>query len=206
MDLQVELRLFNEQIKSLGASLSDDKLALILPLLKKKVFKKGEIVVNAGEVCTEAYFITKGLMRTFYQIPNGSQKTYVIAGEHNIFTEHSSFISQKPTVDYVEALEDTEVLSFRYVDLIELYANCHEWEMVGRIVSDVNFIVAKNRLRSLMNDDAPTRYRKFLKSYQNMLSRIPQHIVASYLGITPQSLSRLKKEIDWATLEVSVNN
>ena len=196
MSLQSELNLFNEQIKSLCAGLSEENLALFLPLLKKKIFKKGEIVINAGEVCTEAYFITKGLMRTFYQIPNGGQKTFVIAAEHNLFTEHSSFISQKPAIDNLEAVEDTEVLSFQYADLIELYTKCHEWETVGRIISDINFIVAKNRLRSLMNDDAPTRYRNFLKSYQNMLCRIPQHIVASYLGITPQSLSRLKREIE----------
>ena len=194
MSLLAELNLFNEQIKSLGAFLSEKNLALIVPFLKEKSFKKGEIILQAGEICTEAYFITKGLMRSFHQMPNGSQKTYVISSEHNIFTEHYSFIAQKPSLDYLEAIEDTDVLYFSYLDLSELYQKSHEWESAGRKISDANFIVATNRMRSLMNDDAQTRYLKFLKSYQNTWTRIPQHIVASYLGITPQSLSRLKRQ------------
>jgi CRP/FNR family transcriptional regulator, anaerobic regulatory protein len=195
MSALTEINLFKEQLKSLGSILKEEDIALILPILKEKSFKKGEITLNAGEVCTEAYLITKGLMRSFHQMPNGSQKTYVISCEQNLFTEHCSFVSQKPSKDFLETLEDTDVLCFSYADLMSLYEKSHQWESVGRKLSDVNFIIAKNRLRSLMNDDAPTRYRNFLKSYQNSLSRIPQHIVASYLGITPQSLSRLKREI-----------
>lgn len=196
MSLLSDLKLFNQQIQSLGAFLSDENVALIIPILKEKSFKKGEILLRAGEVCSEAYFIKRGLLRSFHQMPNGSQKTYVISSENNLFTEHVSFVSQKPSMDYLEALEDTAVWSFNFQDLVKLYQKSHEWESVGRKISDTNFIVAKNRLRSLMNDDAQTRYLKFLKSYQNTLNRIPQHIVASYLGITPQSLSRLKRELE----------
>ncbi len=81
-------------------------------------------------------------------------------------------------------------------DLMNLYAKFHVWETIGRKISDINFIISHRRLRSMMNDDAATRYRKYQHSYQNLLHRIPQHIVASYLGITPQSLSRLKREIE----------
>ena len=147
MSLLAELNLFNEQIKSLGAFLSEKNLALIVPFLKEKSFKKGEIILQAGEICTEAYFITKGLMRSFHQMPNGSQKTYVISSEHNIFTEHYSFIAQKPSLDYLEAIEDTDVLYFSYLNLSELYQKSHEWESAGRKISDANFIVATNRMR-----------------------------------------------------------
>jgi CRP-like cAMP-binding protein len=191
-----EFILFKEQIKKMGTVLNDESSALLISILKEKSFKKGEIVIHAGEVCFEAYFITKGLMRSFYQIPNGNQKTYVITGEHNLFTEHCSFITQQPSLDSIEALEDTDVLYFSYLDLMGIYKKSHELESVGRKISDFNFAEAKNRLRTLMNDDAPSRYLKFLHSYQDLLDRIPQNIVASYLGITPQSLSRLKREIE----------
>jgi CRP/FNR family transcriptional regulator, anaerobic regulatory protein len=196
MNVISEFNLFKEQIKKMGTVLSDESIALLTSILKEKSFKKGEIVIHAGEVCTEAYFITKGLMRSFSQIPNGNQKTYVISCEHNLFTEHCSFITQKPSLDSIEALEDTDVLYFSYLDLMNIYKKSHELESVGRKISDINFAVAKNRFRSLMNDDAPSRYLQFLHSYQNLLDRIPQNIVASYLGITPQSLSRLKREIE----------
>ena len=140
-------------------------------------------------------------MRSFHQMSNGSQKTYVISSEHKLFTEQCSFVSQLPSMDYLEAVEDTNVLYFSYRDLAALYQKSHQWESVGRKISDANFIIAKNRLRSLMNDDAQTRYLKFLKTYQNLLTRIPQHIIASYLGITPQSLSRLKRELENITIE-----
>jgi CRP-like cAMP-binding protein len=196
MSLLSEFNLFEDRIKKLGTNLSNDDISLLLSILKEKSFKKGEIILKEGDVCKEAYFIIRGLMRSFYQIPSGNQKTYVISCEHNLFTEHCSFITQTPSVDSIEALEDTDVLYFVYDDLIKIYEKSHELESVGRKISDVNFAVAKNRLRSLMNDDAPTRYLKFLNSFQNYLCRIPQHIIASYLGITPQSLSRLKREIE----------
>lgn len=196
MNINSEFNLFEERIKKLDTILSPESIVLLTSILKEKSFKKGEIVLEAGEVCNEAFFITKGLMRSFYQIPDGNQKTYVISCEHNLFTEHCSFSTQKPSLDSIEALEDTDVLYFTYDDLMDVYKKSHELESVGRKLSDINFVVAKNRLRSLMNDDAPTRYLKFLKGYQNLLDRIPQHIVASYLGITPQSLSRLKREIE----------
>jgi CRP-like cAMP-binding protein len=195
MNVISELNLFKEQILKKGIVLSDETSALLISILKEKSFKKGEIVIQAGEVCNETYFIIKGLMRCFHQIPNGSQKTYVISFEHSLFTEHCSFVSQKPSLDSIEALEDTDVLYFSYADLMYVYNKSHELESLGRKLSDANFIAAKNRLRSLMNDDAPSRYLKFLHSFQDLLERIPQHIVASYLGITPQSLSRLKREL-----------
>ncbi|MES2518902.1 MAG: Crp/Fnr family transcriptional regulator [Bacteroidota bacterium] len=196
MNIFLELTLFRAKIKSFGAIPTDEDIALMLPILKEKTFKKGEIILKAGEICSEAYYITKGLMRCFHQMPNDTQKTYVISCEHNLFTEHSSFISQRPSLDYIEALEDTNVMYFNYDDLMALYKKSHEWESFGRKISDINFIAAKNRLHTLMNDDAATRYRKFLESYKDSIHRIPQNVIASYLGITPQSLSRLKREID----------
>lgn len=129
-------------------------------------------------------------------MPNGAEKTFVICRENNIFTEHSSFISQTPSTDFLETLEDTEVLFIKYDDLMTLFNQYHAWESVGRKISDINYIVSNDRLRSMMNDDAITRYKRFLHSYQNILPRIPQNIIASYLGITPQSLSRLKKGLE----------
>jgi hypothetical protein len=77
-----------------------------------------------------------------------------------------------------------------------LFKTYHSWETLGRNISDANFIFSQKRLRSMMNDDASTKYSKFKKYYENIAHRIPQNVIASYLGITPQSLSRLKKETE----------
>jgi CRP-like cAMP-binding protein len=193
MIFQPEITALQKKFTFFDENLTENDFANVVPFIHHKTFKKGEIILNAGDVCKEFYFITQGLLRSFHRMTNGSERTYVICRENNIFTEHSSFIAQTPSTDFIEAIEDTEVLYISYEDLMTLYKKYHAWESVGRKVSDINFVVSKDRLRSMMNDDAITRYKRFLHSYQNILHRIPQHIVASYLGITPQSLSRLKK-------------
>ncbi|PWK26938.1 CRP-like cAMP-binding protein [Arcicella aurantiaca] len=196
MNLPPDLCLVREKIMFFGVYPSESEIEFLRPYLISKTYKKGEIILKAGDICTEAYFIKKGLMRSFQMMPNGNQKTYIISRELNIFTEHVSFMSQTPSTDFIEAIEETEVVAFNYEDLMSLYTKYHVWETIGRKISDINFIISQKRLRSMMNDDAATRYKKFQHSYQNILHRIPQHIVASYLGITPQSLSRLKRELD----------
>ena len=191
-----EVFAFRDRLNSLGISTNDKDLQLFLPIIRRKEIKKGEIFLEKGEICKETYFNIKGLVRSFQKLPNGSEKTYVICHENHIFTEHTSFVSQTPSSDYIEALEDTSMLYFTYNDLMKLYDKSQAIERIGRQVSDLNFILAKTKLMSLMNDDAVTRYLHFSKFYENILHRIPQNIIASYLGITPQSFSRLKKELE----------
>lgn len=188
-----EITALQKKFTFFDKNLTHKDFANLAPFIHPKKFKKGEIILSAGDVCDEFYFIINGLLRSFHRMPNGVEKTYVICRENNIFTEHSSFISQTPSTDFLETLEDTEVLYIKYSDLMTLFGQYHAWESVGRKISDINYIVSKDRLRSMMNDDAITRYKRFLHSYQNILQRIPQNIIASYLGITPQSLCRLKK-------------
>ena len=187
---------FYEQTKKFGIDPPIEVISLIFENTERKVFKKGEIFLKQGEVCIEAYFIVKGMVRSYGILPNGTEKTYMICRENNIFTESSSFMSRRPSSDFLEAMEDTEVLITRYEKLLGLYEKYHVWATIGRKISDLNYIVSLRRLKSLMNDSAEFRYKSFLNSYRNVLDRIPQHIVASYLGITPQSFSRLKKELD----------
>ena len=194
MKFTSELTAFQNRLLALGIPSQEEDFKHIIPILEIKHFKKGEIVLNRGEICREAYFILKGMMRSFQILPNKNEKTYVLCFENHIFTEHTSFISQKPSTDYLQAVDEVSVLFFTHENLMKLYKKSHALESIARQISDVNFIVAKNKLMSLMNDDAATRYRAFLRSYKSVLSRIPQNIVASYLGITPQSLSRLKRE------------
>jgi CRP-like cAMP-binding protein len=191
-----EIAAFRDRLSVLGIQSKEEDFKYIIPILQKKSFKKGAIILKKGEICKETYFIVKGLVRSFQILPNGNEKTYALSHENRLFTEHTSFISQTPATDFLEALEDTDVLSFTYDDLMKVYKKSHALESVGRQLSDVNFIAAKKKLMALMNDDAATRYRDFLKTYKDILPRIPQNIIASYLGITPQSLSRLKKEFD----------
>jgi CRP-like cAMP-binding protein len=190
-----ELNAFYEHIKTSGANPTLEDLALILPCVRQKSFKKGECLLKVGEISQDVYFNTKGIARSYFQLPNGVEKTYFIITEHTIFSDYASLISQTPATENIEAIEDIEVYCIGYEDLMSLYKEHHCWETFGRNIGDFNFTFSQKRLRSMMNDDAATKYTKFMKHYESLAHRIPQHIIASYLGITPQSLSRLKKEM-----------
>lgn len=190
-----EFSSFYEHIKSLGVNLTIEDFALVVPFLKTKKIKKGTVFVKFGEINQEVYYSIKGMARSFYQLPNGTEKTYFIITEHKIFADYVSILSQTPATENIEAIEDMQVYCISYADLLHLSTTHHIWETIIRNVSDFNHAYSQKRLRSMMNDDAATRYNKFLKHSEGVAHRIPQHIIASYLGITPQSFSRLKKEV-----------
>jgi CRP/FNR family transcriptional regulator, anaerobic regulatory protein len=182
-------------LQSYGVSPSDEDITELMKILKIRFFKKGETFLEIGQTSNEVYFMLKGIARSYYRLPNGTEKTYFIYHENSIFTDSVSFISQKPATEYLEAIEDMEVVAIEYEKVMDLFRKNHVLESIGRRISDTNFVFSQKRLRSMMNDDATVRYQKFKKYFGEYSTRIPQHIVASYLGITPQSLSRLKREI-----------
>lgn len=184
-----------EYLRSYGVSPSINDIDELTQILKIKSFKKGESFLEIGEIGNEVYFMLKGIARSYYRFPNGTEKTYFIYHENSIFTDSVSFISQKPATECLEAIEDMEVVAIEYEKLMDLFSKNHVLESIGRRISDTNFVFSQKRLRSMMNDDATLRYQKFKKYFGQISLRIPQNIIASYLGITPQSLSRLKREI-----------
>lgn len=196
MEKTIEIINLVKHLKSYGIEPTDEEISIFISFIKYKSFRKGETIIEKGQVCNEAYYSLKGFARTYDRLSNGTEKTYLIFAEHSFFTDHASFISQKPATEYLEAVEDMKVMYIEYVDMIGMFNKYHNIESFGRRISDVNFIFSQKRLRSIMNDDALTRYKKLIKHYGEFSSRIPQNVIASYLGITPQSFSRLKREIE----------
>ncbi len=196
MELTNEITHFVNHVKSYGIEPTSEEITIFISVIKYKKFKKGEVILEKGQICNEAYYSLKGFARSYDCLDNGTEKTYLIFAEHSFFTDHASFISQKPAIEYLEAVEDMEVMYIEYENMIGMYKKYHNIESFGRRISDVNFIFSQKRLRSMMNDDALTRYKKLIKHYGEFSLRIPQNIIASYLGITPQSLSRLKRELE----------
>jgi CRP/FNR family transcriptional regulator, anaerobic regulatory protein len=98
-----------EQVRNLISVPNMEELALILPFVKYKTFKKGESILKVGEISEEVYFNAKGIARSYSQLPNGTEKTYYIMIEHTIFSDYASLISQTPATENIEALEDMEV-------------------------------------------------------------------------------------------------
>jgi CRP/FNR family transcriptional regulator, anaerobic regulatory protein len=145
MKFPPEFNAFQNRLFALGITYQEKDFEILLPFVKTKTFKKGEIFLEKGEICKETYFLTKGMVRSYQTLPNKNEVTFVLCFESHIFTEHSSFVSQKPSTDYLEALEDSTVLSVSYEALNELFKTSHAIESIFRQISDINFVIAKKK-------------------------------------------------------------
>jgi CRP-like cAMP-binding protein len=180
-------------IRSL-VDLTQEEEACVNRLFKFKVIKKGDFFLEEGKVCKYAGFIVKGLLR-YYIYDDGEQKTYDFAQENNFVCNYESFIPQSPSTKNIQALENCEVLVISFTDLQIFYQSIRQAERFGRIVIEQVFIQTLQDLSSFYTDSPEVRYEKFLKKHHGLVQRISQYHVASYVGVKPQSLSRIRKRI-----------
>lgn len=169
--------------------------------LKIKEFKKGDIILHQGDVCHELYFINSGLARAFVINEDGKDFTWSIffndknANMINLFvTDYGSFLHQKSSAIHIEALEETQVVSLSYEDVQFLYDKLKKGERFGRLMSEEAYSYLQNLVIERQTKSAKKRFEEFVLKTPFLLEKVPQYHIATFLGITPQHLSRLKKE------------
>jgi len=167
---------------------------LLEELFKERFIKKGDFFLGEGQVCKYAGFIVKGLMR-YYINHDGEDRTYDFAHENNFVCNYESFIPKTPSTKIIQALEDCEILQISYEDLQILYKSIEEGERLGRLVIEQVFIQTLQALTSFYTDAPEYRYEKFIQKHPDLQQRISQYHIASYVGVKPQSLSRIRKRI-----------
>jgi len=156
-----------------------------------KTFKKGEIIQRAGDKKLNSFYVKKGLLRSYMIDEHAKETTFMFASEDWIIGDLLAIFQNTETELFIDALEDTEVLIIK--DKLEDLSR--EELVIGfnKLLTRVG--VLQNRILMQMSASALDRYNYFIKLYPNMVQRIPQKIIASYLGITPQALSRIKGDI-----------
>ena len=174
--------------------LNPDEIKIINSLFKEKRIKKGDLFLAEGQVCKHAGFIVNGLMR-YYINQDGEDKTYAFARENDFVCNYESFVPRTPSTKIIQALEDCEILQISTEDLQVLYTSIRQGERFGRIVIERVFIELLKDLTSFYTDTPEDRYSKFLAKHPDLQQRISQYHIASYVGVKPQSLSRIRKRI-----------
>ena len=160
---------------------------------KQKAVKKGELLLMQGQVSRKIFFVKKGCVRLYY-IAADVEITVWFSLENNSAIEFSSFLSCEPTDYFLEAIEDSEVLSIHKTDLNNLCEKHPEMERILRKFWEDVILNLIKRFTALQKDSAEKRYLDLLKqSY--FLQRVPQKYLASYIGVTPTSLSRIRRKI-----------
>jgi len=175
-------------------TLNEEEFDFFFSLLRVKVLKKKELLFRSGQNCRNIYFINKGCIRYYYLV-DGEEKTAQFFFENGWYTDYDSFLSGDPSENFVDAIEDTELLCLEKSNLEKLYATIPKFERFGRIVAENAYLGIRYRTKTLTNLSAEERYLKLIKERPKISDRVPQYYIASYLNIKPQSLSRIRKNI-----------
>ncbi len=159
----------------------------------REVPKKFTLIPH-GMIARELYFINKGLLRLYYT-KNGEDITAFIFREHLFASCHDSFLRQLPSIQGLDTLEDCQLLVTTFEGLHALYKKVPRMERLTRKIAEQRFINAQQILSSHILDSPEERWKKFEALNGDLLLRVPHHMIASFLGITPVSLSRIRKRI-----------
>ena len=151
-------------------------------------------LTEEGKIARELYFIVKGLVRLYYT-KDGEEITGFIFRENLFASSYDSFLRQAPSIQTLETIEDCQLLVINYNTMQELYDTLPKMQVMGRKVAEQRFINGQMILASFILDSPEERYRKFEAQHGDLLLRVPHHIIASYLGITPVSMSRIRKRL-----------
>jgi CRP-like cAMP-binding protein len=163
-------------------------------LLQVKQLRKRDFLLREGEVCRNEYFVNKGCVRAYVVDAKGTEHVLQFAIEDWWIGDMHSFIAQAPSRMVIDALEDSELVFMDKPAWDALLERVPKFERFFRMLLQGAFITLQNRVTSALSATAEERYVEFLERYPQFEQRVPQHQVASYLGITPESLSRIRKQ------------
>jgi len=165
-----------------------------ISILHIKKFKKRQYILHEGEICRYEYFVNKGCLRAYHTDDKGLEHIAQFAIEDWWIGDMYSFLTSTPARLNIDALEDSEVIYFDNPSLEKLYTEVPKFERFFRMIIQNAFIATQGRVIETMSMDAEQRYCNFIERYPLMERRLPLKQIASYLGITPESLSRIRSQ------------
>ncbi len=192
-----QLLLHVQNMIPLLAQLNEEDWGMIVPLLKVVKLKKGTYFIKDGQVCHQIGFLYQGILRVFHLVNGKEFSSYFnFASRNPIVSAFESFLLQSPSSENIHALEDSVVITITFAQLQSLYEQSPRIQKLGRLMAEQNYLLAMERIKSLQFHSATDRYSALLKIYPQLINKIPHHYVASYLGVTPESLSRIRKSFE----------
>lgn len=173
-------------------TLSPEEQELICSKMELKTLKKKEHLLQPGKVCAGNYFILKGCTRQYFVNKKLNEQIIHFGLESWWVADQSSLLNQRPSTCYIQALEPTQLLMLSEKNRMSLSAQVPALESYFRIMMQKAFVAAQNRIEFLFNMTDEERYFHFSGLFPDFMQRVPQYMLASYLGFTPQFLSRLR--------------
>ncbi|MCP4439702.1 MAG: Crp/Fnr family transcriptional regulator [Aureispira sp.] len=178
------------------ADVPETELGALEVICIQRSIKQGAFFIQAGQVPRKFGFVAKGLFRYVYIADDGKEYTRGFMPEDYFISSYSAMTKGIESSFYVEALEDSEILEIDYLSWLKLQASHPCWDKFLLGILHQMFASKEKRERELLLLEAQERYKNYMEEFPKLKTRVSQRIVASYLGITPESLSRIRKKMD----------
>lgn len=176
-------------------SLNSREQEFFISLLQPMQVKRKQLLLKEGEICRFSAFVTEGCLRGFSVDNNGFEHVLNFAPVNWWIADMYSLISQKPGVLYIDALEDTSILTLSKVNQLQLYKEVPAFERFFRIITENSLVAYQQRLLDNLSLTAEERYNSFCKRYPSLINNLPSKQIAAYIGVTPEFFSKMRNKL-----------
>lgn len=175
--------------------LTDEEKALISSKAKQRTIKRRQMILQEGFVCRHYSFVAQGCFRMYAVDEKGIEHNVEFVAENEWIADIGSFHAQKPSKMFIEAIEASMIIQIEQQDLYFLYINIPKLDRIFKVIIENKFVELQNRVLQNISSTAQQRYQYFLEQYHALATRLPNTQIASYLGITPEFLSKIRKDL-----------
>ncbi len=172
--------------------LEENEIKLIKSSFKPLQLTKGEFFLEAGKINKHVGFLHKGLVR-YFVYKDEEESTFEFTKEGEFIADYQSFNNNTESVQNIQAIEDCEILIINYENVQTIFNSTKKGNLIGRRIVEHRFDIMVNQLLAIYMQNHEDRYQNFIKHYSDLSQRIPQYLIASYVGVKPQSLSRIRR-------------
>lgn len=174
--------------------LTESEIQLLQDAIEKKVYHKNELIFSEGHISDEIYFVMQGCVRLFYNV-DGNDKTAFFYTEGTFICAGESYTYNVPAQENYQAIEQTEVYIFTKSKSEKLMKEVPKLEVIARIATENELITCQKVIASFVTKSAEERYLDLLQTQRDLFQRVPQQYIASFLGVSPETLSRIKARV-----------
>lgn len=173
----------------------EEEIELIESKISKRKLKRREYLMKTGDICRHYTFVIKGVLRLYGIDLNGKEHNILFAAENDWISDITSFHDTKSGESNIQAIEPSEIIQIAQQDLYFLYTNIPKLDRIFKVITEEKYVELQNRVFQNISSTAQQRYTYFHEKYPHLASRLPNTQIASYLGITPEFLSMIRKEM-----------
>jgi CRP-like cAMP-binding protein len=194
MPLEAKRAWIKTYLDGYGLALPPDEVEEFCSLFSERHYARGQFLAEEGKMSWMIGFISQGLVRFYLNTYEGKEFNQTFKKEGQLIADYVSALANEPSPLFIQAIEPTTILQADYRKVKEMYSKHRDWERLGRLIIEENFLIKFRRETTLLTLSAKERYERFLIEFKDFVPRLTQQDIALYIGVNPSTLNRLLKE------------